>query len=99
MSVSLWTFLTVLGMMGVTYLTRITGYFVLRNRNLGVRAQSVLEAMPGAVLISVIAPAFTSDQPADLIALALTLAVATRGSFLLTVIVGVTAAGLLRHLI
>jgi uncharacterized membrane protein len=99
MKVELWTFLTVLGMMCVTYLTRITGYFVLRNRNLSVRAQSVLEAMPGAVLISVIAPAFTSSQPADLIALALTIAVATRGSFLVTVIVAVTVAGVLRHLI
>ncbi|MCJ7556680.1 MAG: AzlD family protein [Gammaproteobacteria bacterium] len=99
MSISLWTFLTILGMMCVTYLTRVTGYFALRNRTLSVRAQSVLEAMPGAVLISVIAPAFTSDRPADLIALAVTIAVATRGSFLVTVIVAVTAAGVLRHLI
>lgn len=97
MNIHLWSFLTILGMMCVTYLTRITGYFALRNRNLSIRARAVLEAMPGAVLISVIAPAFTSDQPADLLALALTIAVATRGSFLITVVVGVSAAGLLRH--
>lgn len=97
MSVGLSAFLTILGMMGVTYATRITGYLLLRDRQLGSRARAVLEAMPGAVLISVIAPAFTSDQPADLIALAVTLAVATRGSFLVTVIVAVTTAGLMRH--
>lgn len=98
MSVALWSFITILGMLCVTYLTRITGYFALRNRTLSPRAQSVLEAMPGAVLISVIAPAFTSTNPADLIALGVTIAVATRGSFLVTVIVAVSAAGLLRHL-
>lgn len=97
MSVGLTALLTILGMMAVTYATRITGYLLLKDRNLGARAQAVLEAMPGAVLISVIAPAFTSDRPADLIALAITVAVATRGSFLVTVIAAVTSAGLLRH--
>ena len=34
---------------------------------------AVLEAVPGCVLISVIAPRFVSDNPAELLALAITL--------------------------
>ena len=83
----------------VTYLTRIGGYILLRNRSLGPRAMAVLEAGPGCVLIAVIAPVFVSDQPSDLIALALTVIAATRLPLLPTVIVGVGSADLLRHLI
>ncbi|TPL97821.1 AzlD family protein [Mesorhizobium sp. B2-3-11] len=93
------TLLTIVLMAGVTYLTRIGGYVVLRNRVLSTRATAVMEAAPGCVLISVIAPAFVSRNPADLVALAVTLAAATRLSMLPTVLIGVASAGLLRHLI
>lgn len=82
----------------VTYLTRVAGYAVLRNRVLNSRALAVMDAVPGCVLISVIAPTFVSDQPADLIALAVTLAVAIRLSLVPTVLTGVVSAGLLRNL-
>lgn len=91
--------LAIVLMASVTYLTRIGGYILLRNRSLSPRTMSVLEAAPGCVLLSVIAPAFVSDQPADLIALALTIAAATRLSLLPTVIVGVGSAALLRYLL
>ncbi|TIS07059.1 MAG: AzlD family protein, partial [Mesorhizobium sp.] len=55
-----WTVLAILAMAGVTYLTRIGGYVVLRNRTLSPRATAVMEAAPGCVLISVIAPDFVS---------------------------------------
>ncbi|CAN7442821.1 AzlD family protein [Pararhizobium sp. LjRoot238] len=93
------TFLTIILMATVTYATRIGGYLVLRNRTLGARATAVMEAAPGCVLISVIAPDFVSNSPADLIAIALTLAAATRFSMLPTVTIGVAAAGFLRHFI
>jgi uncharacterized membrane protein len=51
------------------------------------------------VLISVIAPDFVSDKPADLLALAITILAATRFSMLPTVIIGISAAGLCRYLI
>ncbi|HEP9100153.1 TPA: AzlD family protein [Pseudomonas aeruginosa] len=92
------TVLTIVLMAAVTYLTRVLGYIALRNRVLSQRAVTVMEAAPGCVLISVIAPHFVSDRPADLIALAATLLTATRLSMLPTVIVGVSVAGLLRHL-
>ncbi|MER9140640.1 AzlD family protein [Mesorhizobium sp. M0830] len=93
------TVLTIVLMAGVTYLTRIGGYVLLRNRTLSARATAVMEAAPGCVLISVIAPAFVSRNPADLLALAITLIAATRLSMLPTVLIGVASAGLLRHLI
>ena len=89
--------LTILAMALVTYLTRVLGYWVLRNRTLGTRATRVLEAVPGCVLICVIAPAFASSRPANLIALGLTILAATRLSILPTVAIGVGSAALLRH--
>lgn len=92
------TVLTVVLMVAATYLTRIGGYVVLRNRALSPRAMAVMEAAPGCVLIAVIAPDFVSRNPADLAALAITLLAATRLPILPTVVIGVAAAGLLRHL-
>jgi uncharacterized membrane protein len=96
--IHLTTFIPVVLRAFVTYLTRILGYMVLRNRLLSPRALAVMDAAPGCVLISVIAPSFVSDQPADLMALAITLVAATRLSLLPTVIIGVASAGLLRSL-
>ncbi|UCI24663.1 AzlD family protein [Mesorhizobium sp. B2-8-5] len=92
------TVLAILAMAGVTYLTRIGGYVVLRNHTLGPRATAVMAAAPGCVLISVIAPDFVSRNPADLAALAITVLAATRLSMLPTVVVGVASAGVLRWL-
>lgn len=91
--------LAIVLMASVTYLTRIGGYVMLRNRTLSPRATAVMEAAPGCVLISVIAPDFVSDNPADLAALAITVLAATRLSMLPTVIIAITSAGVLRHLI
>ena len=96
--IDLATVLTILLMAGVTYLTRIGGYVVLRNRTLSPRATAVMEAAPGCVLISVIAPDFVSRNPADLAALAITVLAATRLSMLPTVVIGVASAGVLRWL-
>jgi uncharacterized membrane protein len=90
------TVVTIVLMAAVTYVTRIIGYVGLRNRVLSPRAQAVMEAAPGCVLIAVIAPNFVADRPADLIALAITVAAAIRLSILPTVLIGVAAAGLLR---
>jgi len=89
--------LAIAAMATATYLCRIGGYVLLRNRSLGPRAMAVMEAAPGCVLLSVIAPAFVSDDPADLGALALTILAATRLPLLATVLVGVGSAALLRH--
>nr|WP_255722323.1 AzlD family protein [Pseudoroseomonas ludipueritiae] len=88
--------LAILLMAAATYLTRLLGYLGLRNRALGPRALAVMEAAPGCVLISVIAPVFVSGHPVDLLALAVTVLAATRFSMLPTVLIAVASAGLLR---
>jgi uncharacterized membrane protein len=89
--------LATIGMMALaTYLTRIGGYVVLRNRTLTPRLMAVMRAAPGCVLISVIAPYFVSERPADLVALALTIGAATRLPMLATVAIAVLSAALLR---
>lgn len=91
------TFVTILLMALTTYLTRIVGYVALRERPLSPRMLTVLESVPGCVLISVIAPAFVSSNPSNLLALAITLLAAMRLPLLPTVAVGVISTGLLRH--
>ncbi|NLC23953.1 MAG: AzlD family protein [Oxalobacter sp.] len=92
------TLLTIVLMAVVTYLTRVAGYIALRNRTLSKRGVRIMSAIPGCVLISVIAPYFVSGKPADLIALAITALAACRFSLLPTVLVGVISAGVLRHI-
>lgn len=87
---------TILAMAAVTYLTRVLGYLAFRNRGLSTRARAVMDCAPGCVLISIIAPSFVSDRPADLAALAITALAASRLSMLPTVLVAVGSAALLR---
>jgi uncharacterized membrane protein len=92
------TLITILVMAVITYLTRIGGYLFLRNRVLSPRMKVVLDAAPGCVLISVIAPKFASSHPADFLALILTVIAASRLPLLPTVVIAVSSSGLLRHL-
>ncbi|MFD1260357.1 AzlD family protein [Entomomonas asaccharolytica] len=92
-------FFTILAMATVTYLTRITGYLLLHNKVLNPRLGKVLEAIPGCVLIAVIAPAFATTNIANLLALAITLLLASRFSLLPTVIISIAVTALLRHYI
>lgn len=91
--------LTIVLMALATYLTRIGGYVLLRNRSLSTRAMAVMEAAPSCVLISLIAPFFVSDNPADIIALVITLVASIRLSMLPTVMIGIASSCLLRHLL
>lgn len=79
-----------------TYLTRILGYMLLKNKTLSSRQRKILEVVPGCVLISIIAPYFVRDNPADLIAIALTFVAATRFGLLPTVAISMLSAAVLR---
>ena len=92
---SLQSFLLFASMLAVTYSTRLIGFFALRNRTLSRRAQTIMEAAPGCVLISVIAHYFVSDKPHELIAIVLTALAASRFSMLVTVLIGVGSSGIL----
>ena len=91
--------LAILGMLAVTYFTRLIGFFAFRNRVLSARAKRVMTAAPGCVLISVIAPHFVSDKPHELAALAITLAAASRLPMLPTVGIAVSSYAFLHWLL
>lgn len=82
-----------------TYLTRVLGYVLLKNKTLTNRQKRILEVVPGCVLISVIAPYFVKDNPADLLAIVITLIAASRFSLLLTVLISMTSAAILRFIL
>lgn len=91
--------LTILMMASVTYITRVGGYVFLRNRTLSPRTSTIMESLPGCVLITVIAPDFVTGHPADILALAVTtMAAAMRLSVLPTVVIAIVSAGILRNI-
>ena len=77
------TLIAILCIAITTYLTRVLGYVLLKNKTITPRQKQILEVVPGCVLISVIAPYFIKDNPADLLAIAITLLAASRFSLLL----------------
>lgn len=92
------SFLTIIGMLCITYSTRLLGFFLLKNTTLSPKMARLIETAPGCVLISVIAPYFVSTKPHELISLALTLLMAARFSMLPTVIVAIVSSGLLGYI-
>lgn len=92
-------FITIAGMALVTYLTRILGYLVLRNRHLSPRARSVMESAPGCVMVSAIAPYFVSSNPAEVIAMIITVGCAMRLSMLPTLVISIASLGVLQVVI
>ena len=90
------TLSAILFIAATTYLTRILGYVLLKNKTLSAKQRQILEVGTGCVLISVIAPYFVRDNPADLIAIAIALLAASRFSLLPTVAVSMASAAVLR---
>lgn len=91
--------LTIVGMAGVTYASRVLGFLLLRNRTLSPRARAVMESAPGCVMVAVIAPHFVSPHPEELLALAITVVAATRLPMLPTIIISVGSLGLLKTMV
>ncbi|CAB1214101.1 AzlD family protein [Acinetobacter bouvetii] len=90
------TVIAIILVAATTYLTRILGYLLLKNKTLSNKQRKIMEVVPGCVLISVIAPYFVKDNPADMIAIIITLLAASRFSLLPTVIISMLSAALLR---
>lgn len=79
-----------------TYSTRVLGYSLLKNKSLTKRQSKILEVVPGCVLLSIIAPYFVTSNPADFIAILITLFLAMRFSLLPTVMLSMISSALLR---
>ena len=97
--ISMTTFIAIIFIALTTYLTRILGYVLLKNKMLSLRQRKILEVVPGCVLISVIAPYFVQNNLADLLAIAITLFAASRFSLLPTVAISMVSAAILRMVI
>ncbi len=91
-------FLAFLGMMLVTYATRVAGLALAGRLNLSPRAQAAFDAIPPAVLIAVIAPSALATGWAETAAAALAALAATRLPLLGVVAVGVAAVVAFRAL-
>ena len=96
---SLPEFITILGMCAATYSSRLLGYLFLRKREISPRLRTVLDAAPGCVMVSVVAPAFMTTDPADLISLAAAVLVASRANLAVTVVAAVALNALLHHIV
>lgn len=89
----------IIAMALATYATRVSGLWLLRFVHVTPRMQAALDALPVAILTAVIAPALMKGGTADILAAGVTLLAASRLPLLATVILGVSSAVLLRHLI
>lgn len=92
------TFIAIIFIAATTYLTRVLGYVLLKHKTLSNKQRKILHVIPGCVLVSVIAPYFVKDHPADLLAMAITLWAASRFSLLPTVFISMLSAAALRYL-
>lgn len=99
MTVAPATLLAIVAMAAVTWATRVAGLWLVRYVPLTGRGAAALEAVPAAVLMSVIAPMVFMTGPAETIASALTLAAAFRLPLMAAVVVGVAAVVALRMVI
>jgi uncharacterized membrane protein len=84
----------------VTYLTRVGGHLVLsRFEHIHPRVEAGLNAVPAAVLTTLVAPAAASAGPAELAALAVAGIVMLRGGMTAMFLVGGVVLVALRQLI
>ncbi len=100
MSVDPLLFLAIVLMGLATYGTRLSGYLLLRGMKVEGRKKAALDAVAPAILAAVIAPAIFLNGWAELIAGAVTMAVALlRAPLLVVMAVGVASVALLRYFV
>ena len=89
--------LAIIGMGVATYLTRLSGFYLLRGLNVSGPMKAALDALPPAVLMAVIAPVILTTGWAETMAAGLT-AVAgfLRLPLAVTIVVGILSVVLLR---
>jgi len=96
MSIDLDTLLAILAMAIATLATRFGGLVLVRHMQMTERAKRVLNAVPPAVLMAVVAPTALASGLAETIACAATALAATRLSLLPAATIGVVAVAALR---
>lgn len=103
MAVDMWgmspaSMLAILGMAVGTYLTRAGGLFLMSRVKVTPRLEAFLNAIPGAIIVSIVTPAVISSGPSEVLAGAATLGVAAKTRNLpLAIAAGVLCVWLLRQ--
>jgi uncharacterized membrane protein len=93
------TVLAILLMAVATYATRAGGLWLANRLTLSERVEAWLDYIPGAILVSLVAPVVLAGGPAEaLAALAVVLVALRTGSLPLAMVVGVGAVIVLRTL-
>jgi branched chain amino acid efflux pump len=93
------TLLAIVLMALATYATRAGGLWLANRFDLSERAGAWLDAIPGAILVSLVAPTVLTGGPAETLAAVAVVVVAVRsGSLPLAMATGVVAVVLLRTL-
>jgi uncharacterized membrane protein len=92
--------ITILGMAAVTYVTRASGLLLGRTFRIPQWFDDLLEPLPGAILISLIAPAIITAGLQGVVAAAATLVAALllRGNIIVPMLIGILVLIGLRHL-
>ncbi|HZS76127.1 MAG TPA: AzlD domain-containing protein [Ktedonobacteraceae bacterium] len=94
---SILALLTIFGMALATYLTRISGWWLMSYVQPSPRVEAWLRQIPGAVLVAIVAPAVFATNVAQTLAALCTVIVAIyTKNVLISMIVGVAAVWLLR---
>ena len=93
------TFAAIVAMAAITYATRIAGLFLAGRLQLEGRAKAAFDAIPPAVLVAVIAPVALGTGLAETAAALVTALAATRLPLLGTIVTGVVAVVVLRHVL
>lgn len=96
MSADMMIYLTIAGMAVVTALTRFAGYWAIGHFAIRGRVAAALEAMPAAVLVSIITPTALATGVAETIAVGVTVLLAMRVPTLAAVAGGVATVVALR---
>lgn len=96
MSMSLPTVIAIFAMAIATYATRIAGFWIVKHVTLSKRMTTALDAVPGAILMAVIAPMILTTGIAESIAAAITALAAMRLPLLAVAAVGVASVVVLR---
>ena len=92
------TFWIILAGAAATYLTRIGGHLILsRFEHIHPRVEAGLNAVPAAVLTTLVAPEATAGGPVELTALAVAGVVALRGGLLAMFLTGAAVLIALRY--
>lgn len=89
--------LAIVGMGIATYLTRLSGFYLLRGFSVTGRSKAAFDALPPAVLMAVIAPVILTTGWAESIAAAITAVAAFfRLPLTVTILVGIVSVVALR---